>query len=244
MENKNTRETEENKFSPLRSKIAQNLTDIESRDDLTADEKANKLIQIFSATCAGVAIQPIPFADIFILTPIQMYMAERLCAVRGIPIQESSVLQIVAEAGKVIALGVAAQQAAIVAYKTFLPGLGGFMTIPLVYSLTYGIGKVLDHLIVSRAKGHKLSSDEIKNIWSIAKEEGKTKGKQQRENIKNKDNALKTSYKTGCKEDYELQQAASIQAIDDLIAYTTKLKAKQDKARAAKAKKAKKNTSK
>ena len=63
--------------------------------------------------------------------------------------------------------------------------------------------------------------------------------------IKNKTyNELKASYKAGCKEGYELQQAASIQAIDEIVAYTTKLKAKQDKARAAKAKKAKKNTSK
>ena len=236
MENKNTRQTEENKFSPLRSKITQNLTDIESRDDLTADEKANKLIQIFSATCAGVAIQPIPFADIFILTPIQIYMAERLCAVRGIPIQESSVLQIVAEAGKVMALGIAAQQAAIAAYKTFLPGLGGFMTIPLVYSLTYGIGKVLDHLIVSRAKGHKLSSDEIKNIWSIAKEEGKTKGKQQRENIKNKDNAVKTTFKTNAKAGYKLQQEARTEATQKMLKYIADYKAKE--------KEVKKNTSK
>ncbi len=236
MENKNTRQTEENKFSPLRSKITQNLTDIESRDDLTADEKANKLIQIFSATCAGVAIQPIPFADIFILTPIQMYMAERLCAVRGIPIQESSVTQIVAEAGKVMALGIAAQQAAIAAYKTFLPGLGGFMTIPLVYSLTYGIGKVLDHLIVSRAKGHKLSSDEIKNIWSIAKEEGKTKGKQQRENIKNKDNAVKTNDAKG----YKLQQEARTEATEAMFKYIADKKAK----RLAKEKEAKENTAK
>ena len=70
-------------LSKWKEKVSRNLTDIESRDDLSVDEKSNRIIHIFSAACAGMAVQPIPFADALILTPMQAYMAERLAAVRG-----------------------------------------------------------------------------------------------------------------------------------------------------------------
>ena len=63
-----------------------NLLDIESRDDISVDEKSSRIIHLFSATCAGVAVQPIPFADIFILTPIQAYMATRIASIHGVSV--------------------------------------------------------------------------------------------------------------------------------------------------------------
>ncbi|MBF0256709.1 MAG: DUF697 domain-containing protein [Gammaproteobacteria bacterium] len=162
----------------LKASVSRNLTDIESREDLSADEKAERVIHIIAAACAGVAVQPIPFADIFLLTPIQMYLAERLAAVRGIPLSESSLREIVLELAKVIGLGMLAQQAALGLYKVGLPGLAGFTTIPLVYGLTYAIGRVLDYLVQERAKGRKLSREAITDAWDAAKVEGKRKGKE------------------------------------------------------------------
>lgn len=165
-------------LSSLKEQIARNLTDIESRDDLSADEKAAKVINLFAATCAGVAVQPIPFADIFLLTPIQMYMAERIAAVRGVPMSTASLFEIVTDLGKVVLLGMLAQQAALGFYKVGLPVLAGFTTIPLVYGLTYAIGKVLDYLVVQRAKGVRVSPEAIKERWEKARQEGKEKGNQ------------------------------------------------------------------
>lgn len=173
--------------SSLKEKIARNLTDIESRDDLSADEKSNRIIHIFSATCAGAAAQPIPFADIFVLTTIQAYMAERLAAVRGVPMAKGSAMELVTDLAKVIGLGMVAQQVALGLYKVGLPFLAGFTTIPLVYGLTYGIGKVLDYLFIERAKGNKLSPEEIKNIWVRAQKEGMARGKEYRKNRKEKE---------------------------------------------------------
>ena len=170
--------------SALKKKISRNLTDIESRDDLSADEKSNRIVTIFSATCAGAAVQPIPFADIFVLTSIQSYMAERLAAVRGVPMSKASVMEILTDLLKVIGLGMVAQQVALGLYKVGLPFFAGFTTIPLVYGLTYGIGKVLDCLFIARAKGIKLSPEEIKNIWANVKKEGMAKGKEYRKGMK------------------------------------------------------------
>jgi len=178
----------QNIISTLKEQIAKNLTDIESRDDLSQAEKSSRIIHIFSATCAGTAVQPIPFADIFILTPIQAYMAERLAAVRGVPISEGSAKELITDLLKVIGLGMLAQQAALGLYKVGLPFLAGFTTIPLVYGLTYAIGNVLDYLFIERAKGNKLSPEEIKNIWSREKKKGMAKGKEYRETMKENGN--------------------------------------------------------
>ena len=82
--------------------IKANVTDIESREDLPDDEKVARIIKLFSAVCAGVAVQPIPFADIYILTPIQAYMASRIGAIRGVPVSKSESVTILKEIGGVL----------------------------------------------------------------------------------------------------------------------------------------------
>ena len=51
--------------------------------NIPPDQKVDKLLIRFSAICAAVAVQPIPFADIFILTPIQLYMGTLIAEARG-----------------------------------------------------------------------------------------------------------------------------------------------------------------
>ena len=53
--------------------LKSNITEIEIREDLPDDEKVSRIIKFFAASCAGVAVQPIPNADIYILTPRQAY---------------------------------------------------------------------------------------------------------------------------------------------------------------------------
>ena len=97
--------------------------------DLTPDEKVKKIIYTFSAVCAATATQPIPFADIFILTPMQAYMGTLIAKVRG---YNFSMQQVYKEIIGVMALGFFAQQTAIGLYK-FIPVWGIFTTIPIVY---------------------------------------------------------------------------------------------------------------
>lgn len=166
-----------NQIEQIKLKIKANLTNIEARTDITDDEKANQLIHLCAATCAGVAIQPIPFADIFLLAPIQGYLAERLSAVRGVPLTEAESHEVISELLKILGLSVLAQQTALGLYKAGLPGLAGFTTIPLVYGLTFGIGKLLDSMFTAKANGKKLSADDIKAMWKAAAKERKQAGK-------------------------------------------------------------------
>ena len=49
----------------IKDKLDKEFLDIENRKDLSDDEKVHQLITIGSGVCAGIAVQPIPFADYF-----------------------------------------------------------------------------------------------------------------------------------------------------------------------------------
>ena len=153
--------------------VKANITDIENREDLTNNEKVSQIIKLFAAVCAGLAAQPIPFADIIVLTPIQAYMGTRIAAIRGVPVSKSGATTIIKEIAGVVGLGLLAQQLVIGAYKTVIPFLGAFTTIPLVFGFTYGIGRVMDAYFLAKSKRQHLSPEAMKNIWQTAYKEGK-----------------------------------------------------------------------
>ena len=75
----------------------------------------------------------------------------------------------------VLGLSFLAQQTAIGLYKLGLPFIGGFMTIPLVFILTYAIGKVMDFYFVSKTRGKTLTKDDLKNYFQTSKKRCKEK---------------------------------------------------------------------
>jgi uncharacterized protein (DUF697 family) len=117
---------------------------IESNKALTPEQKVDRLIFTTGALCAAIAIQPIPFADFFILTPLQGYMGYKIGKVRGIDLTQEKATEVVKYLIGTLGLGFAAQQTVIGLWKLGVPGAGGFMTIPIVFGLTYGIGRAMD----------------------------------------------------------------------------------------------------
>ena len=173
-----------------RNKIESEITSIENRTDLSDDQKRSRIIHIFSVTCAAVAVQPIPFADIFVLTPIQAYMGVRLSAIRGMPLSDAEATDLLKEIAGVVGLGMAAQQAALGLYKVGLPFLAGFTTIPLVYGLTYAIGRVMDYYLEKKSKGQTVSNADLKGLWEKYRKEGKEKAKDAKAEVMDKKGKL------------------------------------------------------
>lgn len=169
-----------------KKKIESEITDIESRTDLSDDQKRSRIIHLFSITCAAVAVQPIPFADIFVLTPIQAYMGVRLSAIRGMPLSESEATDLLKEIAGVVGLGMVAQQVALGLYKVGLPFLAGFTTIPLVYGLTYAIGHIMDFYLEKKSKHQTVSNADLKNMWKTFREEGKQQAKNVKDEVMSK----------------------------------------------------------
>ena len=163
-------------ISKARARLQREVMDIERRDDLTDDQKVAQIIVIFSTVCAGVAVQPIPFADIFILTPLQALMGTRISAIRGMPLSEKEATDLIKELMGVVGIGMLAQQLGIAAAKIFFPIFGGIATIPVVFGLTFGIGKVMDLYFVNKAAGRKLSDADLKAEWKRQKKAGEVEG--------------------------------------------------------------------
>lgn len=159
----------------IMERVKSEITEIEHRTDLTDEHKVTQITHIACATCAGMAIQPIPFADIFILTPIQGYFGTRIAAIRGVPVSESEVTDLIKEIIGIIGMGFIAQQVAIGIWKIVTFGAGGLLTIPLVYALTYAVLKVIDEYYTAKAKKRKLTDEQIKDIWKGAFRDGKKK---------------------------------------------------------------------
>ena len=74
-------------------------------------------------------------------------MGTRIGSIRGVPVSEAKATEIIKELGTVVGLGLLAQQLVIGAYK-FIPYSGIITTIPMVYGLTYAIGKVMDNYLM------------------------------------------------------------------------------------------------
>ena len=170
--------------------IKKEVTDIENRTDLTDDQKVTRICTVFGTTCAAIAVQPIPFADIFVLTPIQAYMGKKIADIRGFNISEAGAKEIFKELAGLVGLGFLSQQLVIGAYKTVLPFISGVTTIPLVFGLTYGMGNVMDYYFIKKKKGEKIDPEIIKNIFKKAKEEGKQKAKENKNKINTQKNKL------------------------------------------------------
>lgn len=160
------------------NKLKSEFFSIENRTDITDDEKVTQIIKITSVTCAALALQPIPFADTFVLTPIQGYMGTRIAAVRGIPFSTNDATETIKQIVGTIGLGLLAQQLVIGGYKTVIPFAGGLFTIPIVFGLTYGIGRVMDQYLIKKSKGQILSKEELKKIFKKGKKEGKEEGEE------------------------------------------------------------------
>ncbi len=159
--------------------------------DIPPDEKVRKLLLRFSGLCGAIAVQPIPFADIFVLTPIQLYMGTLIAEARG---YKFSMSQIFKEILGLIGLAYLAQQTAIGLYKTVLPFLGALTTIPLVFVLTYAIGSVMDYYFVSKTQGKRVTKEDLVKAFkqarkdakkNFSKDEIKRRTKQAKEEISN-----------------------------------------------------------
>lgn len=160
----------------IKENFKREVLDIEQRVDLTKDEKVTRLVNLAGIACATTAFQPIPFADIFILVPIQAYFASRIAATRGVPLSEQAAAEWVKQIIGLGGMGFLAQQVALGVWKIVTLGTGGLLTLPLVYGLTHAIMRAADAYFLAKSKGRTLSDDELREIYQRSFKEGKKEG--------------------------------------------------------------------
>jgi len=110
------------------------------------------VIITYSVICAIVAVQPIPFADIFILTPIQILMGVEIAKKYGVKVGKLESKEVVKQILGVIGMGIIAQQLGLAAARIFWPIFGSIATVPVVFGLSYGMGKMMEEYYKEKTK--------------------------------------------------------------------------------------------
>ena len=147
--------------------LKETLDNIADDFSVPQEKRVQRIIHAGSITCAIVAAQPIPFADIFILTPLQVAMVTYINRALGNPVDGNRIEEIVKYVGGVVAWGFLSQQLIILLYKTILPFLGAVTTIPLVYAATYGLGYAAKAVLEAKKQSQTVSEDELRRITSF-----------------------------------------------------------------------------
>jgi len=140
-------------------------------DDATDEEKreaVKDVIQVCSAAAGAVAVQPVPFVDTILISPIQIAMVQAVGRIHGSTLDRKSVLEILSTFGA----SLVAQNVMIAAAK-FVPFAGWAVAIAMAYALTYAIGEVSDYYF---SHGRGVAPDDLKTMFKrVYKEKKKEK---------------------------------------------------------------------
>lgn len=123
-------------------------------------ETSRQLSHIAATACAALALQPIPIADVLVLTPIQILLVQAIGRVYGVPISKKTALEIATNIG----LGIVLQQIFIALIKTGIPLMGGLLVSTYVYTATFYMGKMAQ---IYFEKGRPLTQQELQQVQTI-----------------------------------------------------------------------------
>ena len=146
---------------------------IESNPRYTADEKVKRVIGVTAAACATVAVQPIPFVDMFFFTPLQCIMAWKISNIRGVRVtSEAQAFESLKTTMGALGLSIVTRSAAAGLIKIAAPGVGGLISGPVIYGMTYGVGRVMDLYFTDRAAGRTSKDDDLREAYRRGRDEG------------------------------------------------------------------------
>jgi|GEM_PF-1801629 len=148
--------------------------------EVEKQKKCSQVRTIAAGAGAALALVPMPFADIWTITPVQYLMVRAIGNIYGYNISENSVGEVVA----VIGGGFLGQQTILALFKIGLPGAGGFFGSAFVYGWTFGMGKAAELYFAS---GMTATKEDLKR----ARESGAKEGEKSYRENEAKDSELK-----------------------------------------------------
>ena len=148
---------------PLFKQILENFRfDIDP--ELSRDENVEEVIKSAALLSGAIAVEPVPFADVLLITPVQAKMVLHIGKIYGYEIDQARALDIAKELGATIAYGFAARQIMRGVVKTIAPIIGGVVTAPLVYGWTYGLGRLAQRYFERKIAGQTFTKTEQKQF--------------------------------------------------------------------------------
>ena len=130
----------------------------DEKNELSADEKAEKYILWGAGRAAGIALAPIPLADVGPLMANEAYMIYRIAETYGYKIDKSVVAMLIGVSGASVFGKL---------FASFLP----FLKVPIAAGITYAVGKAAKAYFAS---GMTLNKEQLSDIFTHARMEADT----------------------------------------------------------------------
>jgi uncharacterized protein (DUF697 family) len=159
------------------------------------------VIQACSVAASAVTIQPFPFVDVALITPIQIGMVQAIGRIHGHQLDRKSVLEILSTLGA----SIVAQNAMMAAAK-FVPFFGWLVTISMAYALTWAIGEVSNHYFEN---GRGVPEQDLRDMFNrVYAEKRKEKQEAHRgdSSLKDKLEQLKEAFEAGLIDEEEFRR--------------------------------------
>lgn len=140
---------------------------------------------VFRSSCVAaiLSVQPIPFLENFNLVAVHLYMIVRISQKfeSGLSLKDSSLVfkNLIAPLG----LSYAAFQGSTTAVKILLPGIGGYLFAPVIFAVSYALGKLYISYFYYQSSGEVLTPDMIRELFAKYKVEGKKLAKERKKDI-------------------------------------------------------------
>ena len=154
---------------PLVKQVLDNFNfDIDA--DKTREENAEEVIRGAALLSGAVAMEPLPFADLLIITPVQLKMVLHIGKIHGFEVSADRAREIVQELGAALAYGLIARQVMRGLAKLALPVIGGIITAPAVYGWTYALGRLAERYFEQKRLGLPFDTKQRAQVVQEAKQ--------------------------------------------------------------------------
>ncbi len=150
------------------------LQQIADDPSIPESDKLTIIINATSLLCAVLIIQPIPLADLVILTPVQVAGVYAMSQVMGQPLDKSGANDLYKSILAVLGGSFLALQLMSAGVKLFVPVFGGLAIIPVVYGATYGLMNAARAILEAKRSNQHLTDDEIRRIKTEAEQRAKS----------------------------------------------------------------------
>lgn len=166
--------------------------DYDDASDTERAEAVRELITVCSVAAGAVTIQPIPFVDTALISPIQIAMVQGIGRIYGHRLDNKAIVEMLSTFGASIVA-----QNVIMAAAKLIPFFGWVVTLSMAYALTFAIGEVSDFYFKN---GRGVSSSDMKDMFQrIYKQKRAEKESQHKKDktLKDKLEQLKKAYEAG-----------------------------------------------
>lgn len=181
--------------------------DYSDATDAEREQAVREVMEICATAAAAVTIQPIPFLDVALLSPIQIAQVQAVGRVYGYTLDKKSVIEILSTFGASLVA-----QGAMMAAAKFIPFIGWIVVPAMAFALTWAIGEVSAHYF---RNGRGVPSSELSAMFDKVykrKKEEKTSAHKSNTTLKERLEQLKEARREGLltDEEFEAKKAAML----------------------------------